>query len=105
MKSVFLLQHTYEYDDCEETKIIGIYSSRERAEKVVEKYKELPGFKHYPDCFFIDEYDIDEDNWQEGFFKALWDINTKPPKNFCPKKFCFLWDDVKRHLVYVKEKI
>ena len=91
MKSVFIVQHSYEYDECEETKTIGIYSTKEKAEKVIEKYKGLPGFKHYLDYFFIDEYVIDEDHWKEGFFKALWDLNTKPPENICPERFCFLW--------------
>ena len=57
MDKVFLLQHSYEIGEIEETKIIGIYSSREKAEQVIEKYKKLPGFKEYPDTFYIDEYD------------------------------------------------
>jgi len=68
MKSVFFLQHSYEInDECEETKIIGVYSSREIAEKVVDEYKNLIGFKDYLDCFYIDEYKIDKDHWEEGF--------------------------------------
>ncbi|MCX7923119.1 MAG: hypothetical protein N3B21_14075 [Clostridia bacterium] len=93
MKKVYLLQHSYEYDDCEETKIIGIYSSKEKADLVIEKYKKLPGFKHYPDCFFIDGYKIDEDNWQDGFLRnsVKWNIYKKPDENKCPESFCFLW--------------
>lgn len=69
MTSVFLLTHSYEIDDEETVKIIGIYSSKEKAENTIEKYKNLPGFKDYPDSFCISEYEIDEDNWVEGFMK------------------------------------
>lgn len=66
-KSVFLLQHCYENNNCEEVKVIGIYSSRENAEKCSERLLSLPGFKNYPDNFFIDEYRLDVGNWTEGF--------------------------------------
>lgn len=70
MKTVFLLQHSYEVGEFDETKVIGIYSSKEKAEETVKRYKQLPGFKDYPDeCFYIDEYELDSDNWQEGFIK------------------------------------
>lgn len=67
IKSVFLLQYGYEMDKIEETKIIGIFSSKEIAEQVLIKYKSLPGFKDYPDSFFIDECTIDKSYWEEGF--------------------------------------
>ncbi|MGZ4122167.1 MAG: DUF7336 domain-containing protein [Tumebacillaceae bacterium] len=71
MTSVFVLQHSYELDDVEETKIIGIFSSREKAEAIVEEYKLFPGFREYPDCFHIDEYVLDRSFWTGGFIK--WD--------------------------------
>lgn len=68
MRTVFLLQHSYEVDGCDETKLIGIYSTREKAEAVVSKYKTLAGFRDYPDdCFYVDEYEIDKNHWEEGF--------------------------------------
>lgn len=67
---VYILQHSYEIGQFEETKIIGIYSSEENALAVKEKYKLLPGFNDYPDnCFFIDKYEVDKSNWEEGFIK------------------------------------
>lgn len=74
---VYLLQHSYEYEICEDistynTKIIGIYSSQEKAEEVKSQFKLKKGFDRYPeDCFYIDEYQVDEDNWTEGFI--TWD--------------------------------
>ena len=41
------------------------------AEKAIKKYYKLPGFKDYPlECFSIDKYRIDENNWKDGFVDA-----------------------------------
>lgn len=70
MNKVFLLQHSYEVGEFDETKLIGIYSSKEKAESTVERFKHLSGFKDYPhECFYIDEIEIDKDHWTEGFIK------------------------------------
>lgn len=74
MKIIYVLQHSYEVGedgDFDETKMIGVYSSKGKAEKTIEKYKMLPGFKDYPiSCFHISEYEIDKDHWNEGFIKS-----------------------------------
>lgn len=67
LKSVFLVQHSYEIGEFEETKIIGIYSTREKAEIVIEQYKCIQGFKDYPDRFYVSEYKIDKNHWEDGF--------------------------------------
>ncbi len=71
MKSVYLLQHTYFYgnnDEYEETKIIGIFDSKAKAQETIIKYSELPGFKDFSDeCFSIDEYHLNVGEWPEGF--------------------------------------
>ncbi|NIK76421.1 hypothetical protein FHS15_001546 [Paenibacillus castaneae] len=70
MKTVFLVEHSYEVGEdgvYDETKLIGIYSSLEKAESVVKRYKTIPGFRDYLDAFYIVEYEIDKDNWREGF--------------------------------------
>ncbi|WP_310486487.1 hypothetical protein [Chamaesiphon sp. VAR_69_metabat_338] len=66
-RTVFLLQHSYERDDCDETKTIGIYSSRSQAEAAIVRLSQQPGFCERPDDFWIDEYELDRDNWCEGF--------------------------------------
>lgn len=71
MITVFLLQHSYEVNRVENSKIIGIYSSREIAESIIIKYKKIPGFRNYPNEFFIDEYKLGEDNWEEGFVSSF----------------------------------
>lgn len=77
---VYLLQHSYEYEiykdvKTDETKIIGIYSSKEKAEEVKKQFKIKQGFDRFPeDCFYIDAYELDKDNWIEGF--VTWDSET-----------------------------
>jgi len=72
-KTVYILQHSYEVGDdgqYDETKLIGVYSTREKAEQVIERYRMLPGFRDYPiGCFHIAKYEIDKDHWSEGFIK------------------------------------
>lgn len=74
MDYVYLLQHSYEYGknlEYNEVKIIGIYSTKLLAEKAVEKYKQLQGFRDYSvECFYIDKYTLDEGSWTEGFDNA-----------------------------------
>jgi homoserine kinase type II len=68
MKSVFLVLHEYETcNGCDSAKLIGVYSSREKGEAAVLRLSTQPGFRDFLDGFAIDEYKIDEDNWQSGF--------------------------------------
>ncbi|SHI89088.1 hypothetical protein SAMN02745163_00948 [Clostridium cavendishii DSM 21758] len=79
MKYVYLLQHSYEINEVDETKTIGIYTSEENALNVIEKYKSLPGFKDYnEDCFYIDKYELNQNNWEEGFI--TWEEANKTDK-------------------------
>lgn len=80
MKSVFVLQHSYDSSETgeEETKLIGVYSSKDKAEKTIEKLSKQPGFKDFPNYFYIDEYGIDQDHWEEGFviekYEPIWSV-------------------------------
>jgi hypothetical protein len=71
MNSVFLLWHTHDLPHGgEDAKLLGVYSSRQLAEKKIEeKYRNLEGFDGIGD-FVIDEYEIDTDNGEEGFVSA-----------------------------------
>lgn len=79
---VFLLQHSYEYeiyDDIkvEETKVIGIYSSEKKADEAKARFKVKEGFKRFPEeCFFMDEYQLDQDHWEEGFITWVSENDT-----------------------------
>jgi hypothetical protein len=48
-------------------KLLGVYSTRERAEQRQKRAIELPGFAEAPDEFVIDEYPIDQDQWTAGY--------------------------------------
>jgi hypothetical protein len=73
MKSVFLLWYTPELPGGQEGfKLLGVYSSRQLAEKQIEeKYRNLAGFEgedeFVQDEFIINEYEVDQDDWDKGF--------------------------------------
>ena len=68
---VFLVQHVHEFGDgTEDVKIIGIYSTHEAAEAAVARTSRLEGFCDALDGFSIDRYELDSDNWREGYFTA-----------------------------------
>jgi hypothetical protein len=64
---VYILQHVHKIDDMEDVKLIGIYSTKKKAEDAKKRSKKMPGFKQNLKGFSIDEYVIDEDQWAEGF--------------------------------------
>lgn len=65
---VFVLEHVHVKDDGEEdVKLIGLYSSRARAEEAVVRLISMPGFRDTPEGFSIGEYPIDQDGWAEGY--------------------------------------
>ena len=65
MKHAFVLQH--ENPDTEDVKLIGVYSSDAAAQAAIERVRAQPGFRDYPSGFSIDDYNVDRDNWTEGF--------------------------------------
>lgn len=68
MTRVYVLQHAHASDDgAEDTKFIGVYSSREKAQAAVERLSRAPGFSEAPNGFSIDEYQLDSDQWAEGY--------------------------------------
>jgi hypothetical protein len=79
MARVFLLEHLHILNDDEESvKTLGIYSTREAAVAAVDRFRLLPGFRDSPyfadhklpgpaEGFNIDEYELDQDNWADGY--------------------------------------
>lgn len=72
MDKFYLLYHAYDFADGREIKHLGLYSSRENAEKAIERYSGLDGFSEYPEnCFYISEFTPDNDKeWTDGFINA-----------------------------------
>lgn len=74
---VFLLQHVArEGSDDEDVKVLGIYSTHEKAAAQIRKFKTLPGFKEYPAGFCISPYRLDHAMWAEGFFTYTYPVRA-----------------------------
>jgi len=72
MQTVFLLWHSRPIQggpDKSDTddKLVGAYSSAAEAEGARNRKLLFDGFRDYPDCFRVDEYEVDKDAWSEGF--------------------------------------
>ncbi len=74
MNTVYLLWHTNPLNDDE--KLIGVYSSREGAEKAVQRVKDQPGFRDSPEGFEIFDCTLDRDGWREGFISTEEALDT-----------------------------
>ncbi|MET8132970.1 hypothetical protein [Streptomyces sp. NPDC005251] len=56
------------WDDSEDSLIVlGLYSSRQLAEQRAERARSLPGFRRFPEDFFVHEYTLDDTRWPDGF--------------------------------------
>ncbi len=64
---VFILQHVHPEDGLEDVRTLGVYSSEENAERAKQRYLHLPGFQNWPAGFCIGRYEIDGDEWTDGF--------------------------------------
>jgi len=71
IKHVYIVQHEHEVEGCDDVKLIGIFSSLEKANATVERYKNLPGFRDCKDSFFVNDYILDETEWKEGFVTII----------------------------------
>lgn len=77
--SVFVVQHLHLLPGgVEDIKFIGVYRSADSARSAVERLRKQPGFHDFPRIvdaandsdeqgFYVDEYQLDEDHWVEGF--------------------------------------
>ena len=74
LTNVFLLWHTHNLtDDCgthEEVKLIGVFSSAEKANEAMEQLKNKEGFRDFPiSCFEIAKIKIGQTSWIDGFLQ------------------------------------
>jgi hypothetical protein len=67
VNSVFLLWHSYDRDGHDEDKLLGVFSSRGRAEAAIAGYSQQPGFAEHPDGFMVSENVVDRTEWTKGF--------------------------------------
>jgi homoserine kinase type II len=65
---VYILWHVHELPGGEEdAKLLGVYSSPGSAEQARRRAASRPGFRDAPGGFHIDRYEVDADEWPEGF--------------------------------------
>jgi hypothetical protein len=65
---VFLLWHMHDLGDGEtDDKLLGVYSTRDRAERRQRQAIGLTGFAEAPEEFVIAEYAVDQDHWVTGY--------------------------------------
>ncbi len=65
---LYILQHIYELNVGEkEAKIIGIYTSIEKAEKAKLRMINLEGFSDYPENFELLKIEVDKSYHTNGF--------------------------------------
>jgi len=68
MKVVYVVDHSYKLDGCEEVKHIGVFSSEKKAKKAVKRLKKQEGFKKHKKGFTIGPCLMDQIYWDGGFF-------------------------------------
>ena len=65
---IYLLHHVNDFEDgLEDIKLFGVFSTKEKARKVLNNHKILPGFRDRIKGFIIAEYILDKSEWNEGF--------------------------------------
>ena len=64
---VFLAWHTRVDGGSEDSKLLGVYSTQERADAALVSLRGKPGFRRYPLGFEVVAYEVDHDEWTEGF--------------------------------------
>ncbi|MGW1108531.1 DUF7336 domain-containing protein [Streptomyces sp. NPDC002540] len=55
--------------DGDDVKLLGIYSTKEKAEERIVRARLLPGFRDEPKCFTIVPYLLNDDTWEDGFVR------------------------------------
>ncbi len=67
MRDVYLLWHVDDRGDKADHKLLGVFSSKERAQAWQAEASVLPGFRDAPERFLLDRQRLDEPLWEEGF--------------------------------------
>jgi hypothetical protein len=58
---------TWNEDFGDDVKLLGAYSTEERALERASRARGLPGFRDEPECFQVDRYELDKDEWTTGY--------------------------------------
>jgi hypothetical protein len=67
-RKVWILYHVHEWDDGhEDIKLIGVFESREDAQRAQTLVADQPGFRDLPEGFEINEHALGDVSWLEGY--------------------------------------
>ena len=76
MTTVYVLHHVVrEFEDDEDAKLIGVYSTEDEARAAIARLVNQPGFSEHQEGFRIDPYPVNRDHWTEGFVTVLTEIS------------------------------
>lgn len=65
---IFLLWHVHQFPNGEQdAKLIGVYSTCEKANEARLRVVSQPGFREIREGFQVDVYQLDQDHWTEGY--------------------------------------
>ncbi len=73
MTTLYLVRHFDQEtdDDDDKEKVIGVYSTLDLAKQAIERLRDKPGFRDYPERWLICHETLNKDWWEEGFATAL----------------------------------
>jgi hypothetical protein len=54
----------------EREKLIGVYSTEPLARAAIERLRDKPGFRDFPERWRVDEFRLDKDLWTQGFVRV-----------------------------------
>jgi hypothetical protein len=70
MTTLYSVWHEYESTpEVDEEKLIGYYSTRERAELAIARVRDKPGFSDRPNNFNIYDEVLGMESWRTGFVR------------------------------------
>jgi len=65
-----MLWFEQEQEDCEDIELlIGVYATKEEAEAAIQRRKDKPGFRDFPEGFHIYERELGVEGWTDGFIR------------------------------------
>ncbi|MDR2879433.1 MAG: serine kinase [Fusobacteriales bacterium] len=64
---LYLIEHIIKIGAFSEGKIVGITSTKEKAEEIVKEYEKKIGFKKYKNGFRVKRMELDKNYYENGF--------------------------------------
>jgi hypothetical protein len=68
---VYLMWHWRKPQDNGDAKLIGVYRTEDDARGAINRLRDQPGCRHFPDDFLIEKYELNKDHWTEGFVTSI----------------------------------